>query len=214
MSQQQNPIERAVDLLVFAPIGVAMFAKDTVPTFMKMFVSRGQTELQKQEKTLRDRANQYRAVGKFAVKYGGPEVKRQAESKLDGARRACEETFSGLIVNRGGGESEATPAPAPVKDEAPKAEPAKVDARAGTMNGATNGNGNGKGASTVRAPAPAPAPATVPELAIPEYDQLSASQVVERLEGLSAGELDAVREYELAHRGRNTILGKITQLAG
>ena len=26
-------------------IGIAMFAKDTVPTFLKMFVSRGQTEL-------------------------------------------------------------------------------------------------------------------------------------------------------------------------
>ncbi len=35
---------------------------------------------------------------------------------------------------------------------------------------------------------------------------------MERLDGLTAGELDAVREYELAHRGRNTILGKITQL--
>jgi hypothetical protein len=215
VSQQQNPIERAVDLLVYAPIGVAMFAKDTVPTFVKMFVSRGQTELQKQEKSLRDRANQYRAVGKFAVKYGGPEVKRQAESKLDTARRACEETFSGLIVNRGGGESTEAPAPAPTKapaanDEAPKAEPAKpkaakVEARA-PVNGTTNGSGNGNGAA-VRPPA-----TPAPELAIPEYDQLSASQVVERLEGLSAGELDAVREYELAHRGRNTILGKITQL--
>jgi hypothetical protein len=215
VSQDQNPLERAVDLLVFAPIGVAMFAKDTVPTFMKMFVSRGQTELQSRQKSLRDHANQYRAVGKFAVKYGGPEVKRQAESKLDGARRVCEETFSGLIVNRGGGESTDPPAPAPApaaKDGAPKTEPAKVEARSGRVNGATNGSGNG--ASTVRAPAaPAtPEPAPAPELAIPEYDQLSASQVVERLEGLTAGELDAVRDYELAHRGRNTILGKITQL--
>jgi hypothetical protein len=51
-------------------------------------------------------------------------------------------------------------------------------------------------------------------LAIPEYDQLSASQVVERLDGLSPDELDAVRAYELAHRGRSTILGKIVQLTG
>jgi hypothetical protein len=212
VSQQQNPIERAVEMLVYAPIGVAMFAKDTVPTFMKMFVSRGQTELQKQEKSLRDRANQYRAVGKFAVKYGGPEVKRQAESKLDTARRACEETFSGLIVNRGGGESTeapaSAPAPAPVaKDEPPKAEPAKVEAR-GPVHGATNGNGSGNGSGAAVRPPAVPAP----ELAIPEYDQLSASQVVERLEGLTSGELDAVREYEQAHRGRNTILGKISQL--
>lgn len=208
MSQQQNPIERAVDLLVFAPIGVAMFAKDTVPTFMKMFVSRGQTELQRQGKSLRDHANQYRAVGKFAVKYGGPEVKRQAEGKLDGARRLCEETFTGLIVGRGGGGGEepaaTPPTPPPARTPAAKAAPAKAETRGGSVNGATKGNGAAKTAAS----AP-PAPA----LAIPEYDQLSASQVVERLEGLTAGELDAVRDYELAHRGRNTILGKISQLS-
>jgi hypothetical protein len=206
VTQQQNPIERAVDLLVYAPIGVAMFAKDTVPTVMKMFVSRGQSELQRQQKSLRDHAKQYRAVGQFAVMYGGPEVKRQAESKLDGARRACEETFSGLIVNRGGGEPTDAPAPASTPTAAPVTESDKVEVRApvATTNG--NGRGNGNGAAAPSAP-------PAPELAIPEYDQLSASQVDERLEGLSAGELDAVREYELAHRGRNTILGKITQLS-
>jgi hypothetical protein len=210
VSQDQNPIERAVDFLVFAPIGVAMFAKDTVPTFMKMFVSRGQTELQHQQKSLRDRANQYRAVGKFAVKYGGPEVKRQAESKLDGARRVCEETFSGLIVNRGGAESNGAPAPAPKRSAAPEPAPVtpeKVEVRAPV----TTTNGNGRAGGNGEAPTPPSAP-PAPDLAIPEYDQLSASQVVERLEGLTAGELDAVRDYELAHRGRNTILGKITQL--
>jgi hypothetical protein len=41
---------------------------------------------------------------------------------------------------------------------------------------------------------------------------LSASQVVERLDGLQAGELDAVRAYEEAHRSRRTILYKIEQL--
>ena len=52
----------------------------------------------------------------------------------------------------------------------------------------------------------------VDALAIPDYDELSASQVVERLEGLDPASLDAIRRYEGAHRGRNTILGKIAQL--
>ncbi len=62
---------------------------------------------------------------------------------------------------------------------------------------------------------PAPAPEPVPEvssLAIPDYDNLSASQVVPRLGGLSDVELDAVRRYEAAERGRKTILNKIAQL--
>ncbi len=216
MSEQPNPLERAVDLFVFAPVGVAMFAKDTVPTFLKMFVSRGQTELASRKKSLHDHANQYRTVGKFAVKYGGPVVKQQAEEKLDGARRLAEETFSGLIVARGNGGADdaATPTTATASKAAPTPAPRPGTVTNGaTTNGAaadstTNGaNVNGK------SPARDAAPVHVaPQLAIPEYDQLSASQVVQRLDGLTPGELDAVRDYEVAHRGRATILGKITQL--
>lgn len=50
------------------------------------------------------------------------------------------------------------------------------------------------------------------ELAIPAYDSLAASQVVQRLDGLTDLELEAVRRYELAHRARKTVLGKIAQL--
>jgi hypothetical protein len=95
------------------------------------------------------------------------------------------------------------PRPVPVAKEAKEAKPAKE--------------------RKVPKPAPVaepPAAATTnghavaePALAIPEYDQLSASQVVERLDGLTPAELDEVRAYELAHRGRSTILGKIVQLS-
>jgi hypothetical protein len=82
------------------------------------------------------------------------------------------------------------------------------------------------------APAPAPSPTPPPDAAwetsppassgdvpsvdalpIPDYDELSASQVVERLDGLDRESLDAIRRYESEHRGRNTILGKIAQLS-
>ena len=80
---------------------------------------------------------------------------------------------------------------------------------------------------------PAPAPASAPtvakqaatpadngaapaisatSLAIPDYDGLSASQVVNRLAGLSPVELTNVQQYEAAHRGRKTILSKVAQL--
>ena len=49
-------------------------------------------------------------------------------------------------------------------------------------------------------------------LAIPDYDSLSASQVVPRLAGLTTDELEAVRRYETAHRARRTILGRVAQL--
>jgi hypothetical protein len=50
------------------------------------------------------------------------------------------------------------------------------------------------------------------DLAIPSYGSLAASQVVSRLEGLAPAELEAVRRYEVAHRGRKTVLGKIANL--
>lgn len=50
------------------------------------------------------------------------------------------------------------------------------------------------------------------ELAIHGYDALSASQVVQRLAGLTPDELEQVRRYEAASRGRKTVLTKISQL--
>jgi hypothetical protein len=49
-------------------------------------------------------------------------------------------------------------------------------------------------------------------LPIDEYESLAASQVVARLPTLTSSELEAVRSFESAHRGRRTILGKIDQL--
>lgn len=60
---------------------------------------------------------------------------------------------------------------------------------------------------------PAPRPEVPADtLAIPGYDSLSASQVVPRLAGLDPEELELVRKYELAGRGRKTILSRIAQL--
>jgi hypothetical protein len=50
-------------------------------------------------------------------------------------------------------------------------------------------------------------------LAIPDYDSLSAFQVMPRLEALDPSDLDAVRAYEESTRGRRTILNKIAQLS-
>ena len=52
------------------------------------------------------------------------------------------------------------------------------------------------------------------ELAIPSYDSLSATQVVQRLAGLSPDEVAAVAAYEAATRKRKTILDRAEQLLG
>lgn len=73
-------------------------------------------------------------------------------------------------------------------------------------------------ADVVDLPLSAPEPATdapaPDELAIPDYDSLSALQVVPRLEGLDPDELSTVDRYESANRARRTILHRISQLRG
>ena len=68
-----------------------------------------------------------------------------------------------------------------------------------------------RAASSGVAPAPTATP-SVDELGIAAYDSLAASQVIPRLDSLSGVELDAVRRYEIAGRGRRTILTRVAQL--
>lgn len=51
------------------------------------------------------------------------------------------------------------------------------------------------------------------ELPIAGYDQLSARQIVDRLDALTGAELAHVEAYERSHRRRQTVLGRIGQLS-
>jgi hypothetical protein len=197
VSDNDTPIDKAVELLVYAPIGLAMFAKDTVPTFMKMFVARGHTEISQRRKSAHTQAGTYKTVGQMAVKYGSPEVKRQAGAAAETLRRRAEETLAGLAAATAPAET-ATPAPSgpePARAAPPTPAAAAAPVTTNGSHGATNGA------------------VSMGELPIPGYDLLSATQVIERLDGLARPELLAVQAYELAHRARTTILGKIAQLA-
>jgi hypothetical protein len=164
--------EQALDLLVFGPIGLAMYVRDTAPSFLKLFVARGRSVVDDQRKTVEGHLGQARSVGEVASAYGGPQVWRVVSDRIAQARSRAEDALEALGTLTTTGEAPAAP-PEPRRP-------------------AAGGTGTG--------------------LAIPDYDELSASQVVDRLEGLSRGELDAIRDYETRHRARNTVLGKIEQL--
>ena len=73
--------------------------------------------------------------------------------------------------------------------------------------------------STPAAAEPPPVPVAIDapareDLVLPDYDHLPAAHVVSKLGSLTARERDAIEQYELAHRHRRTILGKIEQLRG
>jgi hypothetical protein len=192
--------ERALDLLVYAPVGVALYLRDTVPTFVNLFVSRGRSELGQRRQQAQDQVAQAKAMGEFAVNFGGPKVREHVEKGIALARKRAESVLGGA-GDEGG-------VPDAADDVPPPAPAPRPDRAAASSRGASRPAG-GSTSTTTTTPAPAPAATT---LVIPDYDGLSASQVVERLDGLPASELDAVRAYEEAHRARRTILYKIEQL--
>ncbi len=133
-------------------------------------------------------ARNARLFGQFAVRHGEAELRRRVggiEQQAEGVLR-----MFGVLP-------EDEPAPPPGQSPPDGARPV-VDEPV---------SGNGHVPTTVPTAGP-----DVSDLAIPDYDSLSASQVVTRLEGLTDTELEAVRSYESANRGRKTILNKVAQL--
>jgi len=190
--------KRAIELLVYAPLGLALYARDTLPSLVGVFVARGRRELQTKRTPVDRRVEQARGLGEAALATS-PEVRRLVGESLDRARGLAGGALHEFLSWRNGAvdtvvatQPETTAPAAPAPPPPPGAAPASTNPSA--------------------PPGPDPTVA-VESLPIPDYDELSASQVVERLDGLTPEELAAVRRYESAHRGRNTILGKIAQLA-
>lgn len=157
-------VGQAVDLFVYAPIGLFFEGPRLVP------------ELAEQGRT---HARNARAFGRFAVQQGEAEVRRRLSD--------VEEQATGVLRLFG------------LLPDAPPAGPTP-SAPADVVRGVASTNGE-----TAAGP-------DVDDLAIPDYDSLSASQVVTRLDGLRPDELEDVRVYEAANRGRKTILNKVAQL--
>jgi hypothetical protein len=181
-----DPLARALDFAVFAPIGVAALVADVAPDLLKTVVARGRAEVEVRQEQVAQHINHAKGAGQVTMAFGVPMLRRKVEARLASLRPTPQP------------EREPKPAPAarvtPAPPETAAAPPPPV---ATTAPASANGNGRGDPDA----------------LAIPGYDALSASQVVERLAGLSREELDAVRDYETGHRRRRTILGKIDQLS-
>lgn len=136
-----------------------------------------------------------RLIGKLAVARG----RQQAARIGDDLQDRLGDLFTAAARAAG--------APVDGRDDRSGTDAASAD----TTSSASAGPGTGDAAGPHLSVVPDSAPAAE-ELAIPDYDNLSASQVVPRLDDLAEEELRAVQEYERAHRGRMTILSRIAQL--
>ncbi len=178
MTEPRTPLDQALDLFVFLPVGAALTAREELPRLVE-----------KGRKRVESEVAMARAVGQFVVSQGQKE-----------AGKAVRAAASRLATPTG----PVRPAPAGSSNSASSQ---AAGGREPTIvgNGASS-PGDGRPQANGRT-----AP-RVASLAIPGYDTLSASQVVQRLDGLAPSELEAVRSYEAATRQRRTILTKVGQL--
>lgn len=138
---------------------------------------------------LESRVRVAKMVGEFAVKTGKQELERRLAGRTAPSAPASASTQASAAAAESVSQS-----PAAGVAEAAEAAPASTTA-------------TGRPHLEMNEP-----PVVAADLAIPGYDSLAASQVVERLGSLAPSELDAVRRYELAGRHRRTILNRIDQL--
>ncbi len=187
-ARPKGPVDQWFELFVYAPLGFALDARQLFPRF----VDRGRSQVVLA-----------RVIGKYAVKHG---------SAIAGERLGQSQTQVAAVLQTLGWLPEEA-------DADPRAD-VEADVEAFESDTVVFDD-DGARAEPVTDPSPDAPPAAiaqggpaiaVDDLAIPDYDNLSASQVVPRLAGLSTDELEAVRRYESAARGRKTILNKIAQL--
>lgn len=187
--EQKDAREAALDLFVYAPLGFALEARSLLPRF----VERGKNQV-----------TMAKMVGQFAVQQGQVEAGKRLGP--------LQEQVEGVLADLG---------------LVPRSTSPSSTSSSGSSSGPAPDDGEDDVAvapvvELVPDPEPEPEPeapaadlADVPEaadLAIPDYDSLAASQVVPRLRALATDELEAVRAYEAAGRGRKTILNRIAQL--
>lgn len=196
-SPVETAVEHALEALVYAPIGLLFEGSSLLP----QLIEKG-----------RNQVTMARMIGKFAVDQGRGEATKAAGRLGDQAAGVLEFIGGSMTVPvpdppvsaaASPKPAAAAPSPGAARQAARKVagvgpEPARPAAAKRSSKSSSNGSS-------------APA-ADVATLAIPDYDGLSASHVVNRLASLSSAELEAVRRYEAANRGRKTILSKVAQL--
>jgi hypothetical protein len=195
--EAKSPLEQAIELLVYAPLGLALTARDELPRLIDKGRQRvtGQVAMAKM-------------MGQFAVAQGQKEAEKVVKQAT--------ETLSGVTGSRPS--AAAPPSSSSARPSgAPSATASTTSSSAASPSTSPSTSPSATPRATGNGSTPSPAPAATPtasddDLAIPGYGALAASQVVQRLAGLSGAELEAVRVYEVATRGRKTILHRIEQL--
>jgi len=192
MADDRPLIEQLLDIALYAPIGLMAAVAEQVPSI----VGKGRS-------TIEGRVTVARMIGRMTVTTARRRVEESIKQRTssNGAHRSDSAGDDAAGHDEEGVEGHGARAP-----QGADAVSAGLGPRVRPQSRSSNGTGN--------APDGDEAVPLVGDLAIEGYDSLSASQVIPRLDGMTAAEIDAVGRYERSTRARRTILGRVAQLQG
>jgi hypothetical protein len=75
MTDQKDPIARAVELLVYAPVGAGLYLADVGPSFVDTLVERGRAEVEQRLTTAR-------SLGQVALAFGVPMLRQKVQARV------------------------------------------------------------------------------------------------------------------------------------
>jgi len=87
MNNGNKRVERAVELLIYAPLGAGLSAIDIAPSLAEMFVNRARGEIDRRHEQVSQRITTVRSMGQVAVAFGVPIVRDRARSIVAGRTR-------------------------------------------------------------------------------------------------------------------------------
>jgi hypothetical protein len=197
---------------LFVPVGFVASVARSVPGSVDELADRGRAEVLQIVERLEMQIRTARVLGQFAA----PRVRHVLAERLEQQRAARAAAAPTRPRPRPESRPESRPAPRSAPRSAPPSEAAPAAEPSPPPTGAPRTTRPGPRPAGRRTPAGRPAsPAETTragQLPIEGYDQLGASQIVARLDGLTPGELESVRTYEQSGRQRRTILTRIQQL--
>lgn len=156
MADDRPPLERLLDLAVYAPIGLYTAFKDELPAYSRQG-----------RQVVENRLMLAKFVGQMAVQQARREVDKRLAARQPAASTMVVDTVAHEVVDQSAPSTAGS-------DDVPSAD----------------------------------------SLAIPGYESVPAVNVVQRLATLLPDEIEQIRRFEVANRGRRTILAKIASLQG
>jgi hypothetical protein len=79
-TKKNEGVARAVELIVYAPIGFGLYLRDLAPSVVRMFIARGRAEVERRSDDVQRHVTSARSFGEATLAFGMPGLLRRDEA--------------------------------------------------------------------------------------------------------------------------------------